>query len=257
MSVTVGQRYALWNGLQLGLGFEPRLANGQPVVHELDVAKAFDPLTTRPALLGKTGRIVVLDPGHGGENTGAKSAAMERCEKDFTLDWALRARPLLAARGWKVFLTRTTDIDLSLNERVAFADRAQADLFISLHFNSAENGFTRSPHGGLETYCLTPAGVPSHLTREFDDDPDVTFPNNAFDAENIQFAARLHQSMLRATHRKDRGIRRARFMVVLREQTRPAVLLEGGYLSDTQEARLIASNAYRQSLAEALAKALE
>ena len=166
----------------------------------------------------------------------------------------LRLRPLLAAQGWTVWLTRTNDCEISLANRVAFAELHQADLFLSLHFNSAS---PKQSQAGLETYCLTPTGMASNLTRGFDDDPALALPNNAFDAQNLQYAAQLHRALVQATGRTDRGVRRARFMGVLRGQNRPAVLLEAGYLSNPQEARLIASADYRRKLAEAVAAALE
>ena len=99
--------------------------------------------------------------------------------------------------------------------------------------------------------------MPSNLTRGFPDDLKQVYPNNAFDAQNLQYAVRLHRAMLEGSERKDRGVRRARFLAVLRGQNRPAVLLEGGYMSDPKEARLIATGAFRQKLAQAMAKALE
>jgi N-acetylmuramoyl-L-alanine amidase len=151
-------------------------------------------------------------------------------------------------------LTRTNDTDVSLPERVALAERAAADLFLSLHFNSGTNSH---PRAGLETYCLTPAGLPSNLVRNHEDDPKQTFPNNDFDDENLQWAFRLHRALLERTGAVDHGVRRARFMAVLRGQRRPAVLIEAGYLSNPREARKIATAEYRQQLAEAVAKALE
>ena len=82
-------------------------------------------------------------------------------EKEFTLDWAQRLAPLLEQRGWLVLLTHTNDVDMTLPERVAFADQHNADLFLSLHFNSSRRMKNRL---GLETYCLTPEGMPSTLT---------------------------------------------------------------------------------------------
>src|SRR5205814_8954364 len=110
---------------------------------------------------------IVLDPGHGGENTGARCACNHSFEKDYTLDWALRLRPLLESEGWKVHLTRTNDMDLTLSNRVTFAEQLKADLFLSLHFNSVKGETAHHDHGGVETYCLTPAGMPSTLTRQF------------------------------------------------------------------------------------------
>src|SRR5690606_6420878 len=130
------------------------------------------------------------------------------------------------------------DRDLSLKERVAIADAHQADLFISLHFNSLE-GSSAGTESGLETYCLTPAGMPSNIIRNgIEDDPAKTYPNNAFDTQNLLLAVRLHQSLVQGTARPNRGVRRARFMTVLREQRRPAVLLEGGFISNPAEASL-------------------
>lgn len=257
ISITIGSRLASWNGLSLGLGFVPQFINSRPYVHALDVAKNFQPLVLPALNLSRTNRVIVLDAGHGGENTGAKCVFNGLYEKELTLDWALRLKPLLSARGWKVRLSRTNDVDLTLPERVAFADLMQADFFLSLHFNWVDPAAGGREQSGLETYCLTPKGMPSNLTRDYEDDAGRVFPNNAFDAENLQYAVRLHRTLLDATGQKDRGIRRARFMAVLREQNRPAVLLEGGYLSNPQEARLICSVAYRQRLAEAVAEALE
>jgi N-acetylmuramoyl-L-alanine amidase len=251
--ITVGSAGASYNGINLSLGFPPRMTNEIPFIHSLDLSNNFTPLVA--SFPPRNGRILVLDPGHGGENLGAQCVHRAGYEKDFALDWALRSQALLSQQGWSVHLTRTNDVDLPLAARVAFADSVQADLFLSLHFNSAPNP-SRPDHGGLETYCLTPFGMPSTLTREFPDDPTRSFPNNSFDCENLQYAWRLHRAVLEGTGTRDRGIRRARFMTVLQGQNRPAVLVEGGYLTDPRESRLIASPAYRQKLAEAVAKAL-
>jgi N-acetylmuramoyl-L-alanine amidase len=175
-------------------------------------------------------------------------------EKEFTLDLARRLQALLAADGWTVLLTRTSDVYVSLPNRVAFAEQHKAGLFISLHFNSS---FPDRQEAGLETYCLTPHGMRSTLTRGFADNPSLTFPNNNFDAENLEFAASVHREVLKINGHLDRGLRRARFLGVLQGQNRPAFLVEGGYISNPTEARKIADPAYRQKLAEAIAHALE
>jgi N-acetylmuramoyl-L-alanine amidase len=136
---------------------------------------------------------------------------------------------------------------------VAFASEHKADLFLSLHFNSAA---PNEAEAGLETYCLTPVGMPSTLTRGFQDEIRQTFPNNAYDAQNLLLALKVHRALLQVNGHHDRGIRRARFPGVLRGQQRPAILVEAGYLSNRQEARLIEEPGYRQKLAEAVAKAL-
>ena len=253
MSLSVGSRLAHFGKSEWQLGFAPQLINGEPYIHALDVEKNIQPLLNGISDIVITKRIVVLDPGHGGEDPGTKSVIGNHFEKDYTLDWARRLRPLLETQGWKVYLTRTNDVRLSLNDRVEFADRVGAIVFISLHFNSA---FPNLKQSGLETYCLTPSGMPSNLIRNFPDDSNEVFPNNAFDLQNVELAMRLHRSVLETTKRPDRGVRRARFMGVLRGHQRPAVLIEGGYLSNPQEARLIADPAFRQKLAESVANAL-
>jgi N-acetylmuramoyl-L-alanine amidase len=240
--------------LELRLGFAPQMVNGELYLRALDLEKTIKPILSNGKLnLPDNSPVVVIDPGHGGENAGAKSVLGNRYEKEFTLDWARRLVPLLNSNGWRVFLTRTNDSDLALSNRVAFADEHKADLFLSLHFNSAAPS---EEQAGLETYCLTPVGEPSTVTREFSDDPAAIFPNNAFDIQNFQFALQVHRSLLQVEGNRDRGVRRARFPGVLRGQQRPAILVEGGYLSNPYEARLISDPAHRQKLAQAVADAL-
>jgi N-acetylmuramoyl-L-alanine amidase len=250
----IGSREATWNGMGIHLGFAPEIIDDQIFIHGLDLQKNLEPLLFDQPLTSGPNHVLVLDPGHGGVNVGTHSLKDGRFEKEFTLDWARRIRTLLATNGWTVFLTRTNDSDIALSNRVAFAEAHHADVFISLHFNSAAPD---TKQNGLETYCLTPTGLPSTLTRGFSDLWTDHYPNNVFDAENLQLAVRLHAALLRATGEEDRGIRRARFMGVLCGQRRPSVLIEGGYLSNSHEAEKIESAEFRQKLAEAVANALK
>ncbi len=253
--LTVGNPYIRWNGINLGLGFAPVWLKGEIHLNSIDVAKTLDLLINPSIPDSPAMKVLVIDPGHGGANFGTRSSDGSLMEKDLTLDWAKRVKRGLLAKSsqWSVILTRTNDMDLTLLQRVAIAEAAQADLFISLHFNSVANNSTET---GLETYCTTPLGLPSNLTREFEDNLTQLYPNNQFDEMNLHHALALHRSLLEKTGRKDRGLRRARFMTVVREQTRPAVLIEGGYLSNPQEARLIATPEFRQRLADAIVTAL-
>ena len=250
----IGSQTVNFAGQQYWLGFAPRLIRGLPYVHSLDARKTFQVLLNALFQLPATNGTVVIDAGHGGKDIGTRGNGGHDLEKVYTLDWALRLQRLLSATGWHVVLTRSNDIDVSLSDRVALADRVKADLFLSLHFNSGNQNRELS---GLETFCVTPTGMPSDLRREYDDDPREAHPNNLFDEQNLQLAARLHRSLLQTSGAIDRGIRHARFMAVLRGQRRPAVLIEGGYLSNPAEAKKIASPEYRQLLAEGIAKALE
>jgi N-acetylmuramoyl-L-alanine amidase len=254
MILEIGSREATWNGIEINLGFEPQLIDNQIFLHELDLQRNLEPLLCDRPLTFGTNRVIVIDPGHGGSNSGTHSVLDGRPEKEFTLDLALQLAPLLATNGWKVFLTRTNDANVANSDRVVFANAHHADLFISLHFNSGAPD--DRPHG-LETYCLTPTGMPSNLIRGYNDFWSDNFPNNGYDAENLQLAVRLHTALLRTTDLEDRGVERARFIEVLRGQQCPAVLIEGGYLSNPHEAKLIESPEFRQKLAEAIANALK
>ena len=253
-AVRVGSQTAFWDQLDVRLGFAPQQIGDQIYLHPLDVKKTLEPLARGMTMPDSLSRVIVIDPGHGGTNPGTRSIAEARNEKEYTLDWAKRLAPLLAQQGWQVFLTRTNDVDVSLPDRAAFADTRRADLFLSLHFNASASG---SDPAGVETYCLTPTGMASTVTRGYNDDVQQVFPNNAFDVENLQYAVRLQRALLEVSGTTDRGVRRARYPAVLRGPNRPAVLIEGGYLSNPREARKIADPAYRQKLAEAVARALE
>jgi N-acetylmuramoyl-L-alanine amidase len=253
LQVTIGSRVASWNGIEHWLGYAPQLMDNRPAINALDIRGNLGPLA-RPLETFDRNLVIVLDPGHGGSDTGTRNILNNQFEKEYALDWAMRLARLLREDGHTVHLTRTNDIEVSLTNRVAFADAREADLFLSLHFNSA---FPSQTQSGLETYCLTPAGMASHLTRGYEDDPGRVFPNNAFDEMNVRYAAVIHRRLLEATLAADRGVRRARFMAVLRGQNRPAVLIEGGFLSNPAESRLIQTEAYRENLARAVAASVQ
>jgi N-acetylmuramoyl-L-alanine amidase len=242
-----------WNGTEVRLGFPVQIVNGSPTLNYLDLAKTIEPLISQKPFANPGNSLIVIDPGHGGADAGARGTSGFAWEKELTLDWARRVAGVLSGRGFDVFLTRTNDMDVGLSNRVSFADSRNAALFVSLHFNSAgANG----GEAGIETYCLTPKGLPSTVTRGFYDDWSAVFPNNEFDSANLQLAASIHRHLVQASGVRDRGIRRARFLTVLRGQQRPAVLIEGGYLSNSAEARLLEQPAYRQKLAVAVVNAL-
>ena len=254
LDLRIGSHVVTWAGLEVWLAFAPQLLNGQPCVNALDLEKTLEPLASKSgADLPKTNRSIVIDPGHGGSDVGTSSVLGGHYEKEYTLDWAQRLARLLVERGWKVWLTRDSDASLGLADRVAVAEQHRADLFVSLHFNSSAPDHEQS---GLETYFLTPVGMPSNLTRGYSDERSLVCPNNAFDAQNLQLALSVHRALLGVNGHNDRGVRHARFPAVLRDQDRPAILVEGGYLSNAREAGLIAEPAYRQRLAEAVARAL-
>jgi N-acetylmuramoyl-L-alanine amidase len=198
IALTAGSNLARFNGLTCCLGYAPRYRNGQFVVHVLDAEKNVRPLAGLDAPCLPVNSTVVIDAGHGGENAGTRCVLDSHFEKEFTLDWALRLRTVLASNGWNVVLTRTNDVDVSLADRVARAERLNASVFVSLHFNSA---FPRQDQSGIETFCLTPAGLPSTLARDSEDDASRVFPNNAYDDQNLQYAVRLHRALVETQSR--------------------------------------------------------
>ncbi len=251
LEFAVGSQVAKWNGETFLLGFTPQIVAHEVELNGLDIQKSLLPLLS-PRPMNMHHRVIVIDPGHGGAFAGTTSVVGKHSEKEYTLDWAVRLRNLLEARGWQVYLTRSNDVDIPLHERVAVADKMNADIFLSLHFNS---GTPSGSESGVETYCMTPFAMPSNLTRGYVDDAYYNWPNNAYDRDNFAWAMRLHRSIVNTTGAPDRGVRRARFMAVLRTQRRPAVLIEGGYLSNRAEATLINTPEYRQKLAQSVANA--
>ena len=255
MVLEIGSHEATWNGIEINLGFAPELIDGEVSLDGLDLQKNLEPLLCAPPLTFGTNRIIVIDPGHGGSNVGTRSVLDGRLEKEFTLDLAKRLKPLLETNGWKVFLTRTSDVYVTNASRVTFAELHHADLFISLHFNATPDRDEKI--AGLETYCFTPTGMPSTVTRGYADSWPEKLSSNDFDTQNLQLAVKVQGALVGAIGMEDRGVRHVRYIEVLRNQNCPAVLIENGYLSNPAEAKMIKNPGYRQKLAEAIAGALK
>ncbi len=237
------------NRLKFNLSYPIAEHDGRLWISRMDLTKVLEPVL-RPSKIKGAESIdtIVLDAGHGGHDKGATCSF--GYEKDFSLDVARRARLLLTQAGYKVVMTRSTDIFIPLHERVRYANQYSNALFISIHFNSGGQGT------GLETYTLAPRGVPSMMAdgpRIGDLDP---CPGHANDAQNIALATATHAAMVIRSRMFDRGIKRARF-VVIRDITIPGVLVEGGFLSNSYDARLIATPAYRQQMASSLLQAVQ
>jgi N-acetylmuramoyl-L-alanine amidase len=158
-------------------------------------------------------------------------------------------RRLLVGAGLKVNLTRTTDSFVALPDRPELAKRRDADLFVSLHFNSAIA--EKSHVNGVEVYCMTPAGVSSTNARGEGAETSAS-RGNIFDAKNMLLAYHIQKTMASNLGAEDRGVRRARF-AVLRNAEMPAVLVEAGFMSHPQESKKIFDSEYRRRLAQAIA----
>jgi len=189
-------------------------------------------------------KTVLLDPGHGGDDSGAVGS-LDNMEKEIVLDIAERTRDLLKAHGTEVILTRDQDTTLPLLSRTERAGVCNADLFVSIHLNASGNRAA----SGVETYLVPAAGFPSSASSA---GPSDACPGNHFDALNMRLAYSVHKEVLARTRAADRGIRRARF-AVLRTAPCPAILLECGFLSNREEELRIMNGEHRQAIAEGIA----
>ena len=237
------------NNLKFILSYPLVAHKGSVCISRMDLVKLLEPVMRPGKIKGADlVKTIILDAGHGGHDKGATS--FFGTEQASTLDTAMRAKALLQAAGYKVVLTRGGDYFVPLDERVKIANQHKNALFISIHFNAGGWGT------GVETYTLAPRGVPSMMS----DGPAVTdlveCAGNAFDAQNIALATSAHASMVIKTRLFDRGLKRARF-VVIRDVKMPGVLLEGGFMSNPADAKLIASSNYRQLLAQSILQAVE
>jgi len=245
----VGSNELYINGLKFILSYPIDTVGGEPAVSRMDLTKVIEPVL-RPSRIRNAAMIdsVVLDPGHGGYDNGAKSVFGN--EKTYTLDVAYRTKALLEQMGLKVYMTRTTDTFIGLEERVRFANAHPAALFIAIHFNSGG-----ADANGIETYTLAPRGVPSMAADGPLASDMYPCPGNVCDSENMALACATHASLISHARLFDRGIKRARF-VVIRDITIPGVLVEGGFLSNPGDAQLIATEQYREEEAQCLSIAV-
>jgi len=243
----------MWlDGVHYVMSFPVEMGSGDWLVSRMDVIKLFEPIMRPQEIAGRHAiRGVVIDPGHGGADNGATSRL--GAEKNYTLDTAFRLEAILRDAGLRTVLTRRSDVFVDLYERAHIASLYPDYAFVSIHFNSAEPGAL-----GLETYCLSPRGAAStsssYLTRS-----DIQMlPGNDDDALNILLASAVHSEIIRLNPgdpSMDRGVKRARF-VVIKANLIPAILVEGGFVSNRMESARVNSPGYRQDLAESIARGL-
>ena len=240
-------RRARYNGDVVWLHEAPRRSWAGWSISEADYRTLIAPLLRPVPFLGAVpSGPVVIDAGHGGHDTGARGTA-GAVEKQLVLDVSRRIRERLRLGGIAATLTREGDRFIPLDERCRMATAAGAGLFLSVHFNASTN-----PRAvGVETYVMPAAG---HRSTAGDRDPrtGAAAPGNRFDGANMILARFIHHQVLRTVRAPDRGVRRARF-VVLREAPCPAVLVECGFLSNREEERKILSPAYREAIAAGIA----
>ncbi len=244
---TIGSAKAEMNGVRLWLSRAPRIWKGAAYISLLDLEKTIMPVLHPPKADANTITTVCLDPGHGGSDPGNSEGRYR--EKNLTLELAQSVRKKLEAAGLKVVMTRDTDKGLKLDSRPAVALKHKADLFISIHFNSAP-GAGRSADGP-EVYCLTPPGAAS-TNAGGRGATSVAYPGNRHDRENALLAHQVQRALVDADAPRDRGIKRARF-AVLRYAAMPAILVEAGFMSNRNELKKLTSSTHREKMARAIA----
>lgn len=193
---------------------------------------ASNPLKPRsqiPPYSNNTGRqLVVIDPGHGGPDVGATRNGIY--EKDIVLAMSKQLGRILQQMGYSVMYTRTEDIDLDLEPRVQMAEKARASAFVSVHVNSLDA--KASQVNGAETYHAPGSSL----------------------GENL--AELVHQQIIASTGANDRGVRSARFHVIVKTSM-PAILVETGFITNPSEAARLVNSAYQERMAAAIARGID
>lgn len=219
----------------------------------------------------KKQRIIMLDPGHGGQDPGAISRS-GRYEKNITLQMAKELKTLLQKAGYKVVMTRETDIFIPLRGRIKKAHDARADLFISIHADSAKNKSAK----GLSVYTISEkasdkeAAALAERENKADlilsldlSDVDPELSSIFLDLEkqetmnrSADYAKCVVEEMKKKVDLVPNAHRQAGF-VVLKSPSVPSVLVELGYLSNKTEDKNLQKASYRKKLAESLVRAVD
>ena len=192
--------------------------------------------------------LVVLDPGHGGQDSGAICGGI--IEKDLTFDVARRVDRLLQAQGLATVMTRVGDAYVSLADRAALTNRVRDCIFVSIHFNEGNKAVS----SGVETYYAahqTTTGMPivswlPFLQRVSSDSPNP---------ESQTLAGLIQDSLVVRTQAPNRGTKAEQFFVIANVR-HPAVLVEGGFLSNKEDIARIQSENYREQLAAAISEGI-
>jgi N-acetylmuramoyl-L-alanine amidase len=188
------------------------------------IFSTFAGLTALAASAFGQSRTIVIDAGHGGHDRGGVPG-QRISEKDKTLDVAQRLKRILQADGYRVIMTRDSDVFIPLPTRVAIANAQSGAVFVSIHFNCA----SRAGANGIETYY--------------------------YRSDSASLAQSIHRNVLSGAPTENRGIRRRGFYV-LRRTAIPSVLVECGFLTNPTEGSLALTANYRQKLAEQIARGI-
>lgn len=254
--------------------FSSKVGSKYALSNENSFAGSYSSSSSKSSSKAKTvnkKKIIVLDPGHGGKDPGAIGYSGVY-EKNITLAMAKELKVILEKEGYKVYLTRSTDIFIPLRDRVKIARKYNADLFMSIHADSAVNRSAK----GLSVYTLseTASDKEAAALAERENKADVVAGLNLLEHSkevsdilinlaqretmnrSSEFASFMVQEMRKSVKLRDNTHRFAGF-AVLKAPDVPSVLLEMGYLSNRTEERLLKQKDYRRKLAVSTSKAVE
>jgi N-acetylmuramoyl-L-alanine amidase len=242
LEFTVDSRKATVGGVTVWLSLPIVNRAGAALVSLVDLRSTLEPLLF-PRKSDTRLKTICLDPGHGGKDTG--KADHHNYEKKYTLLLACQVESLLKDAGFNVVMTRTRDETVELPDRPLMAARRGADVFVSMHYNAADADVR-----GVEVYCLTPAGMNSSDVGggRSSQLPDI---GNVQDERNVLLAYEVQKSITHGLPLEDRGMKRSRFEV-LREARMPAILIEGGFMSQPADAKNIYDPLFRKRIARAI-----
>ncbi|NLK66822.1 MAG: N-acetylmuramoyl-L-alanine amidase [Campylobacteraceae bacterium] len=240
-------------------------------VKKTDSKKTAQKLEPVPIKTIKKSKIIVLDPGHGGKDPGAVGGGLR--EKDIVLYIAKKLGDDLKGRGYKVLYTRSADKFINLKSRTAYANKQEADMFISIHVNAGPSTSAGRKLSGIETFFLSPArSERSKNAAALENKGDIEDMNyfsketylNFLNREKIiasnKLAIDIQKHMLNQTQKKysvkDGGVREAPFWVLV-GATMPAVLVEVGYISNSSDRKNLAKKEYQNAVAKGIADGID
>jgi N-acetylmuramoyl-L-alanine amidase len=236
------------NQMPVYLGFPAFKQGANLYLSASDYQHSLQPILT-PQAFGQPPKLhrIVIDAGHGGKDSGACNNAYGLKEKELNLDVAQRLQRMLSQAGYEIIMTRASDQFVALDQRSESANRAKADLFISIHFNAAASASAN----GFESFALTPQHQASTKYSKPGQGDELAYAGNKQDPWNILLSYHVQRSLVESIDSVDRGLKRARFFV-LKHLECPGVLVELGFVSHLATAQKLGSAAYRQELAQAL-----
>ena len=243
MVFTPNKRYGSFNNIVLNYDFVPVIQQGELYISSADFFNHVQVLLNARSLRAIGVKTTLIDPGHGGNDRGAAGAS--HTEKALTLQVAKRLYRILSKMGYRVYMTRVNDRKLELSDRARVSNSIKADLFISIHMNAAKNRNVR----GIETFALTAPGSPSSGSKQIQ---YTKYAGNTAANNSMSLAWYVQNMLIRNTKAVDRGVKRARF-VVLRETRCPSILVECGFISNRNEEYLLGNANYQERLAQSIA----